>query len=153
MLVRHILRMRNPAVTFDATAIRTLERYPFPGNLRELTNFVTRLAIMPAQPRHLSGGASEIATIGRAEIIRQLDHPSLKLLWRSRHPRAAGLRASARPRHPRRIDPIESDPTSGPPAHASVTPHLAQPAAESQHLTTTAVPRHRHPRGVPKPPA
>jgi transcriptional regulator of acetoin/glycerol metabolism len=55
MLARHVLRMRNPAVTLDAAAIRTLERYPFPGNLRELTNFVTRLAIVPAQPRHLSG--------------------------------------------------------------------------------------------------
>ena len=91
MLVRHALRTLNPAVTLDAAAIRTLARYPFPGNLRELTNFVTRIAIVPAKPitRRLLGSAGESGKVGRAEVIRQLDHSSLKLLWRSRTQAAA----------------------------------------------------------------
>jgi len=153
MLARHLLRMRNPAVTLDAAAIRTLERYPFPGNLRELTNFVTRLAIVPAQPRRLTDSPPENVTIGRAEIIRQLDHPSLKLLWPSRHHRAASPRTSSRRRHPERLASNENNLTASPADSAPVSPPLAPPATVALRLTTTAVPRHRHPRVAPKSPA
>jgi hypothetical protein len=96
--------------------------------------------------------APENVTIGRAAIIRQLDHPSLKLLWRSRHHRAAGPRTPPRPRHLERLDPNENNLTASPAEHAPVSPPLAPPATVALRLTTTAVPRRRHPRGVPKSP-
>lgn len=160
MLARHILRTCNPAVTLDSAAIGTLARYPFPGNLRELTNFVTRLAIVPSERRHFSSNAAQNPPIGRAEVLRQLDLPSLKLLWRSRHHRAPGLRTSSRSRHHERLEHTENNPGAGPFGPALVTSQSAQSPTGSPHLTTatvplttTAVPRLRHPHGVPKSPA
>jgi hypothetical protein len=152
MLVRHALRMLNPALTLDAAAIRTLARYPFPGNLRELTNFVTRLAIVPAKsiPRHLSASVDETATIGRAEVIRQLDHPSLKLLWRSRHQRAAGLRSTRRARQTPVFDPIEHETPPDLTDLTLVTHEFVPVISESMRLTTSTHPHRRTPRGVPK---
>jgi hypothetical protein len=40
------------------------------------------------------GRNSEIRTVGRAEVIRQLDHASFKSLWRSRNQSGLKLRSS-----------------------------------------------------------
>lgn len=174
MLARHALRMLNPALILDAAATRTLARYPFPGNLRELTNFVTRLAIVPAKPlsRHLPGTTGEYASIGRAEVLRQLEHPSLKLLWRSRTRVVSALPPLRRLSG---ISPLgwgESETPAGPTAERKIstfrasrpTPSviaatstnseaLCLTQAESLRLTIAADPRHRPRRAVPKPPA
>lgn len=85
MLVRHFLRALNPGLTLSPGALRMVSRYPFPGNLRELINFATRLAIVPAMPSTArSGSTRENRSIGRAEVIRQLDQPSLDSMWRTR---------------------------------------------------------------------
>ena len=47
-LARHFLRGISSATSLDADAIRALQEYPFPGNVRELHNLVTRLAILRA---------------------------------------------------------------------------------------------------------
>jgi transcriptional regulator with AAA-type ATPase domain len=155
MLVRHALRMLNPALTLDPAALRTLARYPFPGNLRELTNFVTRIAIVPAKPlaRHPEGIAGKSGRVGRAEVIRQLDHPSLKILWRSRTQAASALRPTRRPRSTPALGRGENATPAGVTDLELVTHEFAQVTPEALRLTTAAVPRHRQPRGAPKPPA
>jgi two-component system, NtrC family, nitrogen regulation response regulator NtrX len=47
LLARHFLGLINGGLGFTATALRMLTEYPFPGNVRELSNVVTRLAIVP----------------------------------------------------------------------------------------------------------
>jgi hypothetical protein len=155
MLVRHALRMLNPALTLDPAALRTLARYPFPGNLRELTNFVTRIAIVPAKPlaRHPEGIAGKSGRVGRAEVIRQLDHPSLKLLWRSRTQAASALRPTRRPRSTPALGRGENATPAGVTDLELVTHEFAQVTPEALRLTTAGVPRHRQPRGAPKPSA
>jgi hypothetical protein len=168
MLVRHALRTLNPALTLDAAAIRTLIRYPFPGNLRELTNFVTRIAIVRAKPvtRHPSGSGAPGSIVGRAEVIRQLDHASLKLLWRSRTQAASALRSTRRPRNTPAPGPRENATSPDVSGLALVTPEFARVIADSTRPTTSAhVPpdsmrlatsahqRRRNPPRLPKSPS
>jgi DNA-binding NtrC family response regulator len=92
ILVRHALRMRGSTLTLSAAALRHLSRYRFPGNLRELANFVTRIAIVAATPPiHYSGRGRGTGIVGRAEVIRQLDQPNLDSLWKLRTQRTAGV--------------------------------------------------------------
>jgi transcriptional regulator of acetoin/glycerol metabolism len=51
MLARYFLRRANPRRAFTAAALKLLSGYTFPGNLLELENLVTRLALAP-----LAGG-------------------------------------------------------------------------------------------------
>jgi DNA-binding NtrC family response regulator len=64
MLARHYLRRANPALSMSPAALKALAEYPFPGNVRELLNLVTRLAIVP-----LNAGA---LTITRKDIVDHL---------------------------------------------------------------------------------
>ena len=147
MLVRYFLRMLNPALALNAAALRTLSRYPFPGNLRELINFVTRIAIVPARSATShSGGGYETGIVGRAEVISQLDHASLKSLWRSRNQWAAGLRST---RRKLKIPALELTEREAAPAITALA--LVTPAA--MRLTTAILPRQRNPRGGHKSPA
>jgi Sigma-54 interaction domain len=92
ILVRHALRMRKSSLTLSAAALRHLSQYRFPGNLRELANFVTRIAIVPATPPiHYSGGGRGIGIVGRAEVIRQLAQPNLDSLWKLRARSTVGV--------------------------------------------------------------
>jgi DNA-binding NtrC family response regulator len=68
MLARQFLRSLNPGLAFSASAIKVLSHYPFPGNLRELRNLVTRLAIAAAAP----GGK----VIDRMDVLSQLAPPN-----------------------------------------------------------------------------
>jgi DNA-binding NtrC family response regulator len=63
MLAWYFLRKANPAMVFDGAALKTLSDYPFPGNVRELQNLITRLAIVPL--------ASD-GVIGRPDILGQI---------------------------------------------------------------------------------
>ena len=47
LLAAHFLRQANPRRWFTAGALRMLGSYPFPGNVRELSNLAARLAIVP----------------------------------------------------------------------------------------------------------
>jgi DNA-binding NtrC family response regulator len=47
MLARYFLRRANPRRVFTPAALKLLGEYPFPGNVLELENLVTRLAIAP----------------------------------------------------------------------------------------------------------
>lgn len=47
LLARYFLGLVNGELGFTSTALRMLTEYPFPGNVRELSNVVTRLAIAP----------------------------------------------------------------------------------------------------------
>jgi DNA-binding NtrC family response regulator len=47
MLARYFLRCANPRRVFTPAALKLLGEYPFPGNVLELENLVTRLAIAP----------------------------------------------------------------------------------------------------------
>jgi propionate catabolism operon transcriptional regulator len=64
MLASYFLRNANPALTLSGGALKTLSDYPFPGNVRELQNLITRLAIGPL--------ASDSTVIGRPDILGQL---------------------------------------------------------------------------------
>ena len=63
-LAWYFLRNANPALALSSGALRTLSDYPFPGNVRELQNLITRLAIVPL--------ASDSTMIGRPDILGQL---------------------------------------------------------------------------------
>jgi hypothetical protein len=64
MLAWYFLRNANPALALSGSAIKTLSDYPFPGNVRELRNLITRLAIVPLP--------SDSTLIGRPDILSQL---------------------------------------------------------------------------------
>jgi len=52
LLAPGFLRLgRVPRLSFTPGALRAFGNYPFPGNVRELHNLVTRLAIMQARRR------------------------------------------------------------------------------------------------------
>jgi DNA-binding NtrC family response regulator len=64
MLAGYFLRKANPAMVLNGAALKTLNDYPFPGNVRELQNLITRLAIVPL--------ASDGMVIGRPDVLGQL---------------------------------------------------------------------------------
>ncbi|MGA2409795.1 MAG: sigma 54-interacting transcriptional regulator [Candidatus Binataceae bacterium] len=82
MLAWHFLRGANPAMALNGAALKTLCDYPFPGNVRELQNLITRLAIVPL--------ASDSSVIGRPDILSQLaGSASGRMRSLSHFPRAA----------------------------------------------------------------
>jgi DNA-binding NtrC family response regulator len=146
LLVRHYLRGLNPALTLNVAALRALSVYPFPGNLLELINFVTRVAIVPrkAGTRRSAIGHAATGVVGRAEVISQLDRGSLNTVWRSRVQRDS---RGNRSRRSLAAPKVETDEDESVPAGSSLlaAPKLALPA--SLRLTTGTVPRLRKPRG------
>jgi Sigma-54 interaction domain len=64
MLAGYFLRNANPALALNGGALKTLSDYPFPGNVRELQNLITRLAIVPL--------TSDSTVIGRPDVLAQL---------------------------------------------------------------------------------
>jgi sigma-54 interacting transcriptional regulator len=141
LLAQHYLHGLDPALTLNVAALRALSAYPFPGNVLELINFVTRVAIIPPKSgtRRSAPGHSATGVIGRAEVINQLDRGSLHAVWRSRQ--AARLNRTLR----KIAAPIveAGDDEAGPSLLA--VPTLPLPAA--LRLTTGTVPRLRKPRG------
>ncbi len=69
LLAAGFLRLTAPRLSFTAGALKTLGSYPFPGNVRELHNLVTRLAIMHRD------GASQL--IHAADVRPELLGPSI----------------------------------------------------------------------------
>ncbi|MBF6558664.1 MAG: sigma-54-dependent Fis family transcriptional regulator [Candidatus Binataceae bacterium] len=132
MLARHYLRHVNPALSISPAAIKTLADYPFPGNVRELLNFITRLAIVP-----LHSGAR---VIGRDDIVEQLaftpprEPGDVRSLWRLSHD-------IARREIVRRVLAATGGDTDRA-AH-----RLGISSRALLRLTTSAVPRPRRPRG------
>jgi DNA-binding NtrC family response regulator len=108
MLVRHFLRATSPGLTLDSRSLRMVSRYPFPGNLRELINFVTRVAIVPARPSSARSGSARVnRAISRAEVMRQLVRESLHSAWRPPATHiAARPRASKRMARPEPLDDL-----------------------------------------------
>jgi transcriptional regulator of aromatic amino acid metabolism len=146
LLVRHYLRGLNSALALNAAALRALSVYPFPGNVLELINFVTRVAITPpkAAPRRPPIGDCAIAIVGRAEVISRLDRGSLNTVWRSRQqPDSRQIRARRNISAPI-VEPRDDEAMPAGPSLLEV-PALAVPA--SLRLTTGTVPRLRKPRG------
>jgi transcriptional regulator with PAS, ATPase and Fis domain len=76
LLAAAFLRAATPRLSFTAGALKALGGFPFPGNVRELHNLVTRLAIMPRD-----GGSQLIDTADvRPEL---LGHAVSASIWRS----------------------------------------------------------------------
>jgi DNA-binding NtrC family response regulator len=69
MLAPYFLHDQNPRLALRAGAMRTLRSYPFPGNIRELRNLMTRLAIVPL--------AQHARAIGAGDLVTQLAPGSL----------------------------------------------------------------------------
>ena len=69
-LARHFLAQHDPELRFSPQALATLERQPWPGNIRELRNVVTKAAILarnleiPAGDLEFGGGAEYSADGG-----------------------------------------------------------------------------------------
>jgi len=127
MLAWYFLRKANPAMVFDNAALKTLSEYSFPGNVRELQNLITRLAIVPL--------ASD-GVIGRPDILGQLAAVGASR-WRS----AQFMASRSRPR-PLTIAPgdIVSD---TPPSRSRTKPSI-RPAVD-------AIRRPPKPPNVPRP--
>jgi DNA-binding NtrC family response regulator len=82
MLARYFLRRVRPELIFSAEALRILTRYVYPGNVRELQNLVTRLAIVPlAVPGRVIGPDD---VIGQLWLANPPHHGSGKLFKLSR---------------------------------------------------------------------
>jgi DNA-binding NtrC family response regulator len=76
LLAVHFLRIAAPQLSFTPAALKALGNYPFPGNVRELHNLITRLAIMPRD------GVSHL--IDTADVRAQFVAPVLSAsLWKS----------------------------------------------------------------------
>lgn len=76
LLAAAFLRVSAPQLSFTPGALKALGRYPFPGNVRELHNLVTRLAIMPLD------GVSGL--IHSADVRAQLVAPAVgRSIWKS----------------------------------------------------------------------
>lgn len=148
LLVRHYMRGLDPALTLNAAALRALSVYPFPGNVLELINFVTRIAIIPPQWRARRSAIGNSATghpakniVRRAEVISQLERGSLNAVWRSRQHWDSGLK------HQRRT---VSAPTFEPPideAGLGKAPLYTPPVPAPIALRLTTMHRLRKPRG------
>jgi DNA-binding NtrC family response regulator len=76
LLAVHFLRIAAPQLSFTPGALKALGNYPFPGNVRELHNLITRLAIMPRD------GVSHL--IDTADVRAQFVAPVLSAsIWKS----------------------------------------------------------------------
>jgi DNA-binding NtrC family response regulator len=76
LLAVNFLRIAAPQLSFTPGALKALSNYPFPGNVRELHNLVTRLAIMPPD------GVSRL--IDTADVRAQFVVPVLSAsVWKS----------------------------------------------------------------------
>ena len=145
LLVRHYLRTLDASLTLNAAALRALSVYPFPGNVLELINFVTRVAIVlpGAGSRRTAIGSPATGIVGRAEVISQLDCGRLNTIWHSRD-RGNSRRVRARGKNPAASDPPAFDKAL--PAQPPLTPVSVPQLAASMRLTASAVPRLRKPR-------
>jgi len=76
LLAAAFLRAATPRLSFTPEALKALSAYPFPGNVRELHNLVTRLAIMP---RDAASGLIDAADV-RPELLGHSVSPSI---WKS----------------------------------------------------------------------
>jgi len=65
LLGAYFLRTAAADLSFTAGALKALTAYPFPGNVRELHNLVTRLAILPREAASRVIHASEV----RAQLV------------------------------------------------------------------------------------
>jgi two-component system, response regulator FlrC len=90
LLAAGFLRAAAPGLSFTAGAFKVLGNYPFPGNVRELHNLVTRLAIMPRDgTNRLRDGASRLhdgasRLIDTADVRAQFVVPVLSAsIWKS----------------------------------------------------------------------
>lgn len=137
LLVRHYLRMLNPALMLNAAALKVLGSYPFPGNVLELINFLTRVAIVPPLSGTRRGliGRRALAVVGRAETISQLYSGALDSAWLSHHRW--------------KLDSVQPGPGAvvRPDGDAAGAGAVSAPAPASMRLTTGTVPRLRKPRG------
>jgi len=78
MLARYFLHSAAPELDFAPAALKSLAGYPFPGNVRELMNLVTRLVIMPRP--------SADGLLHAADIRSQMTDAVLKSsAWKSIH--------------------------------------------------------------------
>lgn len=84
LLIRHFLeehrrKKRTAFEDISASALRLLERYPFPGNVRELENMIERIVVLhrgkEIRPEHLppeiqeqSGAAAKPPTVARPPL-------------------------------------------------------------------------------------
>ncbi len=92
-LVRSALALRKPVRTLGASAIALLLRYPFPGNVRELSNVMERAVLfcsgetleashLPADLHDRSNPSVETRTDGRAGDAHSTDAPSVTISFR-----------------------------------------------------------------------
>ena len=144
LLVHHYLRTLDRSLTLNAAALRALSAYPFPGNVLELVNFVTRVAIGAplAGPRRTVASPPAGSVVGRAEVVRQLDRGSLNTIWHSRDEWNSRIMRTRGKKLRRPLQPVsEITPAEGPAANSD----NGKPA--SMHLTTGALAPQRKPRG------
>ncbi len=140
-LAQHYLRRLNPALRLSAAALAELSRHRFPGNVLELINLVTRVAIgRPASAERRSPvDPSAPNIVGCAEMTSHLlDSLGLVAAERSRRRSHSG--------HPRKPRPLPVQPVEAGNSAASIDlPVLVMPA--SMRLTTGTVTPLRKPRG------
>ena len=148
ILVRHYLRLLNPGLTLNAGAMRTLSMYPFPGNVLELINFVTRIAIIPSDSgtRYSGTRHSGARIVGRADVISQLEHASLNTAWRSHGEHKFRLRRTRRMTAAAALERTDGE-------IAQAIRALGANSPDALRLTTATVARQRKPRGGGKRPA
>jgi DNA-binding NtrC family response regulator len=101
LLATHFLRATAPHLSLTPGTLKALASYPFPGNVRELHNLVTRLAV---EPREAAGGvihATEVrallasdkpASIWKASPIRMRREMALQALSACKGDRIAAAR-------------------------------------------------------------
>ena len=130
MLARYFLHDQNSRLALSAGALRTLRYYPFPGNIRELRNLMTRLAIVPL--------AQHSGAIGAGELVTQLAPVTMPegaggSLWQLTHEKSridAARRALAA---------FDGDVVAAAKSLGADSPALIR-------LTTAAVPKNPRPR-------
>ena len=72
-LARHFLAQHDEELRFSPQAIQTLERQPWPGNIRELRNVVTKAAVLT---RNLEISAGDLDFGGGSEYPTDVGHPA-----------------------------------------------------------------------------
>ena len=89
LLAAEFLRGAAPHLRFTPGALKALGAYPFPGNVRELHNLVTRLAILQ---RHGAGQLIHASEV-RLELVGSSLSPSIWRLSSSRMRREMAMQA------------------------------------------------------------